>query len=897
MRSWLSRGLMFGIGLLLGAMPTAPVSADDALPVAEVQHDGPVEFDREILPLLRRNCIACHNATEAQSDLILETPQSILQGGIEGPGVVPGNADDSLVFQLAAHRRESFMPPENNTVGAVDFNPEELGLIKRWIEQGAKGEEASGPKAIVWQQPSARVNPVYAVAVTPHGRFVAASRANQISVYSVRAKQELTRLTDPDLLELALYDKPGVSHRDAVQSLAFSPNGRQLASGGFRTVKLWNRDDSFRHGELPMAEADILALAISDDGNRVAVGQADGKIQIHDVASRQPLRTLTGSPDAVTSLAWSPDAGRLVGGAADGTVGVWNVENGQQVARFRPPGGVNAVATVDAGRQIVTGGGDSIIRVWEIPAASGAPETVQTDPEALQPIREISGHTAPITAFAPMPNRPQTFVSASLDGRALLWDMSDGKQIGQLVHGSPLCALAVGPDGNRIVTGAEIGTTKLWDAEDGRQIAELTGNSDSSRVVADLQRAAELAKRHVQNAKTDLEAAINRKEAEDANADQAAMLLAEGEVTAKEVETADKAVRRAAAEVSRRKALLDERTQEQQAAADRLAKTQENITNRQTRVAESRRPVRAVTFSPDGDRFAVAGDAGRVDFYSSESGDPLHQLGTPGHADAPMVNFVAAAYLSRDHLLTAAGNRSLAIWASQPVWSLQHQFGAVDSPRPLVNRVTALDFHPSGGLLAIGGGEPSRSGQLHLWNVETGQIVREISDAHSDTIFDVAFSYDGSYLATSGADGVMKIFETETGRHIRSFEGHTHHVLGVSWRADGRLLATSGADNVVKVWDFNTGQGVRSIKGFNKELTAIDFLGVSDNFVIATGDSQVLTRNTGGGSGPTFVGGTDFVYSVRATRDGQLVVAGGQDGVVHVWDSRGESIVTFTPTE
>lgn len=980
MPSGLSRGVVLGIGLLLGigmvlaAMPTARLSADDALPVAEVQQDGPVDFENEILPLLRRNCIACHNATEAEGDLVLESPQTILQGGFEGPGVVPGNAGESLLFQLAAHRRESFMPPEDNTAGAGDFTPQELGLIKLWIEQGAKGDPTSGPTAIVWQQPSAGVNPIYAVAVTPHGRFVAAGRANQISVYSVPAKRELSRLTDPELLELGLYDQPGVSHRDAVQSLAFSPSGRQLASGGFRTVKIWDRNDSFRHAELPAAEADIRALAVSNDGSLAAIGQADGKVQIYDVASGQVLRTLAGLSAAATGLAWSPDAGRLVGGANDGTVSVWNVEDGQQVARFRSPGGVNAVAVVNAGQQIVTGGGDSIIRLWEIPVANAAPQTDQADRKAPQPIREMPGHNAPITALAPVPNRPPSFVSVSLDGTARHWDANDGTQIRQFDHGAPLCAVAVRPDGNRIATAAEIGTTKLWNAEDGQPIAELTGDSDSSRVVAELQRAVELANRHVRNAKTDIETATKRQQAEAANAEKAAMRLADAQAAAKEkaaaaeksaadkeaaekelaeiteqitaakrsLETAEEAVRRAAAEVSHREDLLEERIRAQQAAADRLAKTEENIARRQARVAESerqkleldraaldaeappataeaapsaadaerraaasaasaalaelRRPVRAVTFSPGGTQFAVAGDAGRVDFYSSESGDPLHQLDTPGRADAPAADFVAAAYLNNDRLLTAADDRSLSVWASLPVWSLREKIGAADAARPFVNRVTALDFSPEGDLLAIGGGEPSRSGQLHLWNVETGQPVREIPDAHSDTILDIAFSYDGSYLATSGADGVMKVFETESGRHIRSFEGHTHHVLGVSWRADGRLLASSGADNVVKIWDFNTGEGIRSIKGFKKELTAIDFLGVSDNFVIATGDSQVLTRNTGGGGGPTFAGTTDFVYSVRATQDGQVVVAGGQDSVLHVWNQQGKSIATFTPS-
>ena len=76
------------------------------------------------------------------------------------------------------------------------------------------------------------------------------------------------------------------------------------------------------------------------------------------------------------------------------------------------------------------------------------------------------------------------------------------------------------------------------------------------------------------------------------------------------------------------------------------------------------------------------------------------------------------------------------------------------------------------------------------------QEVREIPDAHSDTVFGVAFSPDGSQIATCGADRFMKVFDVATGQLIRNFEGHTHHVLSVSWRADGRVLATGGADKV-----------------------------------------------------------------------------------------------------
>ena len=105
---------------LATALSTLAISNAQAAPieVAAVKHEGTVDFEKEILPIFRRNCVACHSATEAESDLVLESPQTILKGGSEGPAVVAGKSADSLLLKLAAHQKEPFMPPPDNDVKA-----------------------------------------------------------------------------------------------------------------------------------------------------------------------------------------------------------------------------------------------------------------------------------------------------------------------------------------------------------------------------------------------------------------------------------------------------------------------------------------------------------------------------------------------------------------------------------------------------------------------------------------------------------------------------------------------------------------------------------------------------------------------------------------------------------
>src|ERR1041385_5161885 len=90
--------------------------AKDSIPIAEIKHPGPVQFMTEVLPVLKKNCLACHNASTAKGDLVLETPVTIRKGGETGPAVVPGKGAESLLIKLASRQMKPLMPPKNNKV-------------------------------------------------------------------------------------------------------------------------------------------------------------------------------------------------------------------------------------------------------------------------------------------------------------------------------------------------------------------------------------------------------------------------------------------------------------------------------------------------------------------------------------------------------------------------------------------------------------------------------------------------------------------------------------------------------------------------------------------------------------------------------------------------------------
>src|SRR5579864_8345385 len=93
-------------------------SSSAPIAIAELKRDKPVDFESEVLPVLRKNCIACHNGAKSENHLILETPQSILKGGDSGPAVVAKKSGESLLLKAAAHLDDPTMPPPDNNVKA-----------------------------------------------------------------------------------------------------------------------------------------------------------------------------------------------------------------------------------------------------------------------------------------------------------------------------------------------------------------------------------------------------------------------------------------------------------------------------------------------------------------------------------------------------------------------------------------------------------------------------------------------------------------------------------------------------------------------------------------------------------------------------------------------------------
>jgi mono/diheme cytochrome c family protein len=333
---------------------------------------------REAMRVLKTECFACHNAEKKKGGLVLMSRERLIEGGDDGVVVVPGKPESSLLAKVVLQEADPHMPPKKQLTDA------QIRTLREWIKGGLVWNAAAlaAEDAIVPIELAAlpaSYQPVLAIALSPDGKKLAVGRGGLVVVHDV------SQTNFPVLAQLE-------AHRDAVQGLAWSKDGRWLASGAFRRIVLWN-GESFKLerewtngliGRVSVVkfspEADKLALA---EG---VVGQS-GFVRMFSVADGKLVDSWRAHEDTIFDLDFSRDGKQLVTASGDKLIKVWDLASKKELARLEGHAAqILGVAFNTNATEVVSGGADKQLTVWEI--------------KTRQKVSSLGKHSSSVTAVA-----------------------------------------------------------------------------------------------------------------------------------------------------------------------------------------------------------------------------------------------------------------------------------------------------------------------------------------------------------------------------------------------------------------------------------------------------------------------------------------------------------------
>ena len=252
-------------------------------------------------------------------------------------------------------------------------------------------------------------------------------------------------------------------HKNRVHKIAWSPDGQHLASCGWDgAIKIW--DGTWPEHTLNGHSAIAFCIAWSPDGKRLASGSPDKSVRIWDAENGKQLHLLEGHTGTVWSVAWSPDGKRLASASNDFTVKVWDVELGTVVHTLAGhEGSVWSTEWNPDGKRLASSGDDRTVRVWN--ATTG------------RSLHILRGHQACANCVA-WNQAGDRLASGSWDSTAKIWDTDQGKLL-QTMNGHTgfINSLEWSPDDKQLATASDDSTAKVWNAATGRLLDILGGHT------------------------------------------------------------------------------------------------------------------------------------------------------------------------------------------------------------------------------------------------------------------------------------------------------------------------------------------------------------------------------------------------------------------------------------
>jgi len=435
-RRWILAGLAFWAGVSVRAEEPSAAAA---------------------MRILQANCLSCHNAEKQKAGLNLETREALLRGGESGPAWLESKPAESLILKVLAEDADPHMPPKRQLSTA------QMEAMSQWVRAGVPWDaaalaQAAAPREVKVEPNPAWHRPVLAVALTGDGNRLAFGRGERIEIRDVSATNHLVLVSQ-------------AAHADAVRALAWSPDGRQLASGSFREIVLWDgaaRTNLTKVWSVTSGLAGrVNALRFTPHGGALVAADG-GWLRTLAPATGKELQAWEAHEDAIYDVSMSPDGGLVATAGGDKLAKFWELVSGREVARLEGhSSAVLALSFNPSGSELVTVGLDKQLKAWDSQLRDSF-VTIGGRANGLNAVRWSADGKTVVAAD----DRGGLFRFRNLKRHTGEQSSATAEERGLGTFDSPIQALAANADASRIYAGTADGRLRVVD-EEGKLLAEF----------------------------------------------------------------------------------------------------------------------------------------------------------------------------------------------------------------------------------------------------------------------------------------------------------------------------------------------------------------------------------------------------------------------------------------